>query len=739
MSNNSLLTTFLQNCIWYISPTSFPAFARSDNWDKMQAQDADEAELVDLFDESIHLGNVSREVSTQNSTSVLNSTQNTGLHFPSLLASDAMTRFTEAQSMLKHQHRFLAFDYLVSRRFGRSAFAERLCWKTWMDCVGVDTCNALWERGAHDGGRDFCSKIATLPMFPQFPRFIPSYLDHSPSSISDAVPSQGIEQFNSLVSSSIKIVDITKKEIAEELLAQVESTDEGTEDNVFPEVLHEDEEEEELEVHFPSRMRGGVHDSLTDSDRNFESAENSERVQEVQKYSSDAQGREDVKKEEGANKAALNIEEAPTNYLTPRQGSFHFATSSFSFPPDSNSLNSLGEGVRLAGGSMEEYYSSCLHVKAEFSKKCTVMVTDGHIILEYEDGEGVTEGENESHHQKKRSALSGDELQNHDQAKLMEDALRPKAMRWNISETSHIYLRRYRLRDSAMELFFIPSAGATTGGSALFAGSRSLFIDFGAGTWGNTRRDDAANAIMKRAPMQTVKQWPDKSGQFLHEELKKLTHAWTQGAISNFDYLLSLNCLSGRSYNDICQYPVMPWVLSNYSSEEAPDLTDKANFRDLSKPIGALNNERLAELIDRFETFADPCIPAFMYGSHYSTSAGVVIHFLLRLHPFSSLHRHLQSGHFDVADRLFSSIQRTWEMCTGRSAAEVKELTPEFYSNPAFLRNTNELKLGTSQDGEVIGDVILPPWAKGSPEKFVEVMRLALESDVSSDFFLPFN
>lgn len=133
----------------------------------------------------------------------------------------------------------------------------------------------------------------------------------------------------------------------------------------------------------------------------------------------------------------------------------------------------------------------------------------------------------------------------------MREALRPKAMRWNISEASHIYLRRYRLRDSALELFFIPSAGATTGGSAFFAGCRSLFIDFGTGTWGNTRRDDAANAIMKRAPMQTVKQWPDKSGQFLHDELRKLTQAWVHGAVSNFDYLLSLNILAGRSYNDV--------------------------------------------------------------------------------------------------------------------------------------------------------------------------------------------
>jgi Beige/BEACH domain len=60
-------------------------------------------------------------------------------------------------------------------------------------------------------------------------------------------------------------------------------------------------------------------------------------------------------------------------------------------------------------------------------------------------------------------------------------------------------------------------------------------------------------------------------------------------------------------------------------------------------------------------------------------------------------------------------------------------LTPEWYCNPAFLKNTNSFKLGTSQDGELLGDVTLPPWAKKSPEIFVEVMRNALESDLCSE------
>ena len=46
-----------------------------------------------------------------------------------------------------------------------------------------------------------------------------------------------------------------------------------------------------------------------------------------------------------------------------------------------------------------------------------------------------------------------------------------------------------------------------------------------------------------------------------------------------------------RSLNDLSQYYVMPWVLSNYESETI-DLEDEANYRDLSKPMGAQLKER---------------------------------------------------------------------------------------------------------------------------------------------------
>lgn len=61
---------------------------------------------------------------------------------------------------------------------------------------------------------------------------------------------------------------------------------------------------------------------------------------------------------------------------------------------------------------------------------------------------------------------------------------------------------------------------------------------------------------------------------------------------------MELNVIAGRSYNDVNQYPVFPWVLSDYTSSEL-DLQDPCCFRDLSKPIGALNARRREFFMDR--------------------------------------------------------------------------------------------------------------------------------------------
>lgn len=212
----------------------------------------------------------------------------------------------------------------------------------------------------------------------------------------------------------------------------------------------------------------------------------------------------------------------------------------------------------------------------------------------------------------------------------------------------------------------------------------------------------------------------------------RLTELWTKRKISNFQYIMALNRMAGRSFNDLTQYPVFPWVLADYTSEKI-DLTDSRVFRDLSKPIGALDPNRLAQLIERYnelELFGFTEAEKFLYGSHYS-SPGTVLHYLIRQEPFTTMAIELQSGRFDCPDRLFYDIAGTWKGILS-STSDFKELTPEWFCLPEMFLNTNEFPLGETQSGKTIDNVILPPWAKGSAFEFVRIHRLALESDYVS-------
>ena len=81
---------------------------------------------------------------------------------------------------------------------------------------------------------------------------------------------------------------------------------------------------------------------------------------------------------------------------------------------------------------------------------------------------------------------------------------------------------------------------------------------------------------------------------------------------------------------------------------------------------------------------------------------------------------------------MFHSVEDAWDSASRNNMADLRELIPEFFYLPDFLSNRNKFDLGTKQNGESLGDVVLPPWAKNSPEEFIRCNRAALESDFVS-------
>ncbi|KAK8860227.1 hypothetical protein M9Y10_011892 [Tritrichomonas musculus] len=205
----------------------------------------------------------------------------------------------------------------------------------------------------------------------------------------------------------------------------------------------------------------------------------------------------------------------------------------------------------------------------------------------------------------------------------------------------------------------------------------------------------------------------------------KMTEKWQHREISNFQYLMALNLHSGRSTNDLSQYPVFPWIISDYESEEL-DLNNPAVYRDLSKPIGAVNEARLNELKDKSEQLEAMGMTPYLYSSCFSCPF-VVCLFMIRLEPFTSLHIDIQGGHFDVPSRIFSSVSEAYKLCK-TNHNDYRELIPEFFLMPEFLVNRDHFDLGISS-GKKIDDVVLPKWAHDNPLEFIYKNRKALESE----------
>lgn len=225
--------------------------------------------------------------------------------------------------------------------------------------------------------------------------------------------------------------------------------------------------------------------------------------------------------------------------------------------------------------------------------------------------------------------------------------------RWLIDRLLEAYGRRFVLKNCAIELFFADSPEVYFAFSTLSELQRFF-------------------RCLKRQNVPNLRAFTSRS---LDPRMvfanSPWTDLWRRRLISNFEYLMRLNILAGRSYNDITQYPVFPWIIADYTSQTL-DLTDPKTFRDLSKPVGALNPIRLEEIKERYDSFDSDIMPPFMYGSHYS-SAGVVIHYMMRQEPFTTMFVNLQGGKFDCPDRVFFDLKSTWDCCN-KDRSDVKEL-----------------------------------------------------------------
>jgi beige protein homolog 1 len=306
---------------------------------------------------------------------------------------------------------------------------------------------------------------------------------------------------------------------------------------------------------------------------------------------------------------------------------------------------------------------------------------------------------------------------------------------WKWSDIISVSKRRFLFRDVAIEIFFADGQSylltviSPQGRNELHAKVNGKAPQYG--TADLAQSENAWRYESLRSPEEEPQTLGSRFANVFNSGASyAATRKWQRGEISNFHYLMHINTMAGRTYNDLTQYPVFPWIIADYTSDEL-DLSNPMTFRDLSKPMGCQTVDREAEFRERYKMFAEMGghdSPPFHYGTHYS-SAMIVTSYLIRLQPFVKSYLLLQGGTFDHPDRMFYSIEKAWVSASRQNMTDVRELTPEFFYLPEFLTNVNDYDFGTRQNSDSsIGTVELPPWAKGDPKVFIAKHREALES-----------
>ena len=158
----------------------------------------------------------------------------------------------------------------------------------------------------------------------------------------------------------------------------------------------------------------------------------------------------------------------------------------------------------------------------------------------------------------------------------------------NYNEIDFIFLRKYCFRNNSIEIYS--------------NNHKSYYFKFEDDKKRNSFLDNIINKINKIIlkknifkPMKGIDEnnktiiigyFRDEDNNREYSNIININNLWKQNKISTLEYLMWINVYGNRSFRDIAQYPVFPWLLSNYESNNFENLIKEGHIRDLRLPMG---------------------------------------------------------------------------------------------------------------------------------------------------------
>ena len=175
------------------------------------------------------------------------------------------------------------------------------------------------------------------------------------------------------------------------------------------------------------------------------------------------------------------------------------------------------------------------------------------------------------------------------------------------------------------------------------------------------------------------------------KDLKSIISSFQNGKKSNYKYLLYLNYFSTRTYNDLSQYPVFPWLIFEHDKIEDifNSLENNTNnylpyLRDMNYPVSMQTKNNRDEFYEKYNN--DETKYPFYLNKHYSTS-GYIYYYLMRMNPYGHIMIKFQNFKQEDSGRIFNSYQEIDNILKDNN--DGRELIPDIYCYFDFYCNLN--------------------------------------------------
>ena len=228
---------------------------------------------------------------------------------------------------------------------------------------------------------------------------------------------------------------------------------------------------------------------------------------------------------------------------------------------------------------------------------------------------------------------------------------------------------------------------------------------------------------------------------------KNYYNQWVEDQISTYQYLLYLNKFSSRSFNDINQYPIFPWIFRESALGSQLDKGQIPKLRDLRYPI-SIKGKSIGKENEEFENLEEAkCYfdasldenrryPSH-FRLHYSTS-GYILSFMVRSSPYTEEQIRFQNNQFDSPSRQLNSIDEILLILS--TSHDNRELIPEFFTTVEFLLNMNYVYFGYRLNDKILINDVVQQKYFSSLAQYLYYNRLVLNikfdfNDVNKDWY----